>query len=109
MVMVAVRVPAAVGVNCIVITQLAPGAIDAPVEQALTVGTKSELETLNAAMLSVLAPVLVTVTVWLGADAPTNALANVIAATDGVAMGAPTTTAAPIPVSAMVLVPGAAL
>ena len=106
---VADRIPAADGLNCTVITQLAPGAIVAPAEQEFTDATNSAFEMLRAAMLSGPLPVLVTVTVWLGAHVPTAALANVTTADDGVATGAPTTTAAPVPASNTLLVAGVAL
>ncbi len=106
---VADRIPAAAGLNCTVITQLAPAAIEAPAQQVLTDATNSAFEMLTAAMLSGLVPVFVRVTVWLGAHVPTVALANAKAVDDGVATGAPTVTVAPVPASATLLVAGVAL
>lgn len=108
-VMVALLMPVALGLNCSVSVQFAPGANIAPALHDEIDVENSVLARVNDAMFSVLVPVLVSVTVWLGAHAPTIVPANATALDETLTTGVPAGAMTPVPDNEIVLVDGDAL
>ena len=106
---VPLRAPVALGLKPNITTQLAPGATIAPALQVETDVENSVLETLSDAIVSGAVPLLVSVTVWLGAHVPTVAPTKVTALDDTETAGVPAVAITPVPVKATLLVDGDAL